>query len=821
MLKKVLKFTKLNKLKLLALVIIFLYAIFSSLFSFNAKPALAVFTAECTGGTITRVNGKTIHTFLSSGTLTCASGGDVEYLVVAGGGGGGNYVGGGGGAGGVRTGTLTVTAGNKTVVVGAGGASATKGNDSIFDSITAVGGGAGGPANAGGGSGGSGGGGGMYGAIPGPAGSASPTGQGNNGGSGATHCAGGGGGAGGVGANCVSDINGGNGGIGIASSISGSSVTYAGGGGGGTYAVAGPIYLTPGSGGSGIGGNGRFLWASGYPGIVNTGSGGGGAGSEDGGGDSPGGAGGSGIVIVSYATPAPAPAGNPASGYAWGELAGWINLAPTGYETVVGTDKLTGWAWSENLGWISMDCANPNGGSCAANFYRVINTNGTLSGYAWGEQAGYIDFAPTGGGVSVGANGVFSGYAWGEKTGWISFSGLGYGVVHQEYLGYASDYAYGEQAGWIRFDNPGMATTTVYNDHLEGYAYSEQLGWINLFPAGGGVLNDGLGNLSGSAYGEQAGWIDFAPAGVQQAKINFTTNEFEGWAYGEQAGWVSFNCLNTSSCGATDYKVRFQGINFAPAVASSTAPNWNFAQASVNALRANLQFSFVDTDAGSTGSAYQLILKKADDTAVLDTGVCTGYNTPSAACKIDNTICMNNGAAGCVNPGDCVCQYALDNILLNYNQGYKWWVKVWDNNDTVSDLTAYDTVPDTDNDDGVVPTFTTYKHEFPKPSATYVPANPSRGERIKFTDTSKTYLTAAPTTQVPCDPAKCSWLWTVPGDASINDSATSTPTVIFGSAGNMSVTLKVTDLIDGYYASAVIPVNVNVSLPRWKEVKPE
>ncbi|MDD5295069.1 MAG: hypothetical protein PHP21_04140, partial [Patescibacteria group bacterium] len=62
-------------------------------------------------------------------------------------------------------------------------------------------------------------------------------------------------------------------------------------------------------------------------------------------------------------------------------------------------------------------------------------------------------------------------------------------------------------------------------------------------------------------------------------------------------------------------------------------------------------------------------------------------------------------------------------------------------------------------------------------------------------------------------------LWTAP-NASIDDPATSTPVLIFNSSGNQEVTLKVTDS-DGYYCSLTETVNVNVTLPGWKEVKPQ
>jgi hypothetical protein len=127
------------------------------------------FTA--TGGTITTSGSYTIHTFTSSGTFTPAIAGTVDYLVVAGGGGGGFEVGGAGGAGGFRTAAgFSVAATGLTVTVGAGGTGRTSdgvpptGADSVFSSITSLGGGGAGSAvnpapanNINGGNGGSGG----------------------------------------------------------------------------------------------------------------------------------------------------------------------------------------------------------------------------------------------------------------------------------------------------------------------------------------------------------------------------------------------------------------------------------------------------------------------------------------------------------------------------------------------------------------------------------------------------------------------------------------------------------------------------------------
>ena len=226
----------------------------------------------------------------------------VEYLVVAGGGAGGsngnsNGCGGGGGAGGMLTSTLGVSASTGyTVTVGGGGASrgaiptarGNPGSDSVFASITSIGGGGG--AGDGGGNGGSGGGAGSYGFNPGQA----TSGQGNNGGNGGwfpAYAGGGGGGAGGTGGN-ASEYSNGAGGSGAASSITGTSTYYAGGGSSGAEGG----YANQ-SGGAGGGGNGVNNSGTAGNGVDNLGGGGGGSAGPY---ASAGGAGGSGVVVIAY-----------------------------------------------------------------------------------------------------------------------------------------------------------------------------------------------------------------------------------------------------------------------------------------------------------------------------------------------------------------------------------------------------------------------------------------------------------------------------------------------------------------------------------------
>lgn len=285
---------------------------------------------------------------LSSGSFTINTGptvntssyitNSIQVLVVAGGGGGGSDMGGGGGAGGViYNNSYTITSGsviNVTVGNGGSGAAAgvgqargTNGNNSVFGSLTAVGGGGGaschdrstspaGDGGSGGGASGGGtlpsggqGGGGYGGGIRG----LGTSGQGYDGGTGLyAWYPGGGGGAGGAGS---SGPNIPNGGPGLLFSVM-SPYYFGGGGGGSAYSVS-----PGGNGGIGGGGGGAVGTTTGGAGLNNGSPGGGGsinsqtntpggnAGANTGGGggggshynsNNYGGNGGSGIVIVRY-----------------------------------------------------------------------------------------------------------------------------------------------------------------------------------------------------------------------------------------------------------------------------------------------------------------------------------------------------------------------------------------------------------------------------------------------------------------------------------------------------------------------------------------
>ncbi len=110
-------------------------------------------------------------------------------------------------------------------------------------------------------------------------------------------------------------------------------------------------------------------------------------------------------------------------------------------------------------------------------------------------------------------------------------------------------YAWSETSGWLNFA-PSGGGVTVYPDHLEGYVWQENIGWIKVGShTGGGVFTYGNATntnwgvnragtvLSGFAWSETAGWINFKPTGGGVV-LNEQSGAMDGWAWGENIGWL-------------------------------------------------------------------------------------------------------------------------------------------------------------------------------------------------------------------------------------------------------------------------------------------
>lgn len=117
------------------------------------------------------------------------------------------------------------------------------------------------------------------------------------------------------------------------------------------------------------------------------------------------------ILVFGGASQAIASAGTISSShkYAFSNIAGYVNFAPTNSTVSVTDTALTGYAWSANDGWINL--APSHGG--------VKNDGmGHLSGFAWDPIAGWVNFT----GVTIDASGKFHGMATGATVNGASYA---------------------------------------------------------------------------------------------------------------------------------------------------------------------------------------------------------------------------------------------------------------------------------------------------------------------------------------------------------------------------------------------------------------
>ncbi|MEK7124025.1 MAG: fibronectin type III domain-containing protein [Patescibacteria group bacterium] len=210
-------------------------------------------------------------------------------------------------------------------------------------------------------------------------------------------------------------------------------------------------------------------------------------------------------------------------------------------------------------------------------------------------------------------------------------------------------------------------------------------------------------------------------------------------------------------------------------------------------LRPLLSWAFQDPNPGDTQSAYQV--------------------------QVDNNSDFSSPAADSGKIGSSQNFYSVPSGALNYGTTYYWRVQVWDSKDAASGWTNG-------------PQFTTQPHLCPAVDFRWLPSKPSAGEKVKFTESVTFYGGAA----------LASRNWSIPdaeryappqgkiktifskifGWLIKNIFAISTgdqnPEIIFQTSGSKSVQLQITDS-DGLINSATKTINVNIALPKWKEIK--
>ena len=419
-----------------------------------------------------------------------------------------------------------------------------------------------------------------------------------------------------------------------------------------------------------------------------------------------------------------------------------------------------------------------------------------LSNYAWNNEMGWLSFSGVVNtsitySVNVNREGEFSGYAWNEKVGWVSFG------KNASSTGAPPDnYAF--TSNCMNTTTCSSATNCIAclnldNKNIYGWAkiikYENDDGWISL-----------RGTTASSTYGLYAE----------------STDEIRGFAWNANEtrngiGWISFNCLEsiTSSCTTSSYKVEIP--NFPPRALDLTASNWSFLNACQGGARnAFLTWSFDDLEDGSSQTAYQVIVDTVNHTETELNNLSDGAGT---ATPLKTSFASSSAIS--FNPTNNTHR----NIALQYDTAYYWWVKLWDSQNSSSTWIQYNSLLDTDNDDGNNLTFTTYKHEFPDVSFSWLPTKPVLGQETNFI--SSTTIYAATTT--------ADYLWTITPDNSYHFSASTSPItsptstniyVFFMNALINNVSLRVTD-VDGYYCETSDSTQNVVPMPLFKEIKAE
>lgn len=401
--------------------------------------------------------------------------------------------------------------------------------------------------------------------------------------------------------------------------------------------------------------------------------------------------------------------------------------------------------------------------------------------------------------------GEFSGYAWSDNAGWIYFGPdgnlPGYGSVQAS----AAPTAPRTWATW--------SGTLEEPDSLTG--------WVKMLALG------------------DNGWIKMSdPSWVGRGGTIKTNGDFDGWAWnagaggGSGLGWISLNntaCAMGGACatGPITYKVLATGLNQRPIAFSLTAPNWASSSAKTSgALHAFLRWNFRDPDNRCIGGLN-------NGAACISAGDCPGSGATCSDCPGGSSCNTQLAYRVVITRADNSPVYDTGQVnssgnqfdtspYLQYDTSYRWIIYVYDNHGAVSLPIVYNSnsASDTDkNIDNNPATFTTFKHEFPRPRFSWLPLKPSKEQQVNFSDQSQIYLSTAPTTPIPATDANADWLWTFNNGTPATSNSLN-PVATFVSTGNTMVTMSVTDL-DGCENSTSTQFNIKLKLPTWKEENPE
>jgi len=407
------------------------------------------------------------------------------------------------------------------------------------------------------------------------------------------------------------------------------------------------------------------------------------------------------------------------------------------------------------------------------------------------------------------------GYAWNDNIGWISFNCTNHYQFCQNDLNVMCNVdndCVNAGVGGICLSecsnsDYGVNVSSV-NGKFSGYAWSSNVGWIDFspnppypaLPNNVATYNSSTGTVTGWAkiisQGDD-GWIKLSGSWSNGVSINNLT--FTGWGWNGNdgnsgIGWISFNCADSGAggCSSSNYSV---SININPVVtdlSKATFVHCEYPGPKKDVRAPLLRWTFTDENSEDIQKAYELVLSANQD-----------YSSP-----LINTGKVINSSAS---------QYDVSlSDGLNYDTIYYWRVRVWDNHNFASDWASS--------------SFKTDKHAYPDIiDITANPTSPRALEDTLFSATAKTYGSSSVANNgwlfsssdtIPTSVATSTYTAVDLGGGVIQSNTQGAGPVQFQTSGAGEVLLGVTDT-DGYYCEKPLSVSSTISLPTWREVKPQ
>lgn len=383
-------------------------------------------------------------------------------------------------------------------------------------------------------------------------------------------------------------------------------------------------------------------------------------------------------------------------------------------------------------------------------------------------------------------------------------------------------WAWSENIGWISFNNTSGGGAVNYGVHIDpdtglfsGYAWSENIGWISFEPADlvgcpSGTCNVSVGLNTGVVSGWAKalvaadgwdGWIGLSGAWADGVSISSVPapSEFEGWAWGDDVvGWVSFNCSNTGSCAAVDYKVMTDIIIILndPPYIEPGSTNIQYKEYCDFSPTGRIAFEWTyQDDEGDQQAQYNL--QVATD---------AGFSNLVVDATVNQSVLPGSNGSTAVSVVQSPTA-PIDDLDIAYGDSYFWRASVKAATGNLN-WSVWESGPN----------FSTPSNAYPNPNFTWYPSSPPAEVEVTFTDNSTCYTGSSNCK----DDVNTIYGWDFDNDSVIDDATKGDVLYTYLVTGDYTVRLEVTDVIDGIQRTCYQEEDLTATLPlpTWKEIVP-